>query len=282
MFSQFLQVFRGYPWFEIALEMAIIWVCVFAIYRSLRGTRGAGIIKGVALLLVVLALVLGVLGGSTESFGRIRFISSEILGLLAIVLAVVFQPELRQAMIRVGQTRLFNRQPADARSLAGAVGEAVEYLAKNRFGALVVIERQTGLGGLIEGGVELDAKVSSRLLETIFYPNSALHDLAVVIRRDRIVAAGVQLPLPEGGVPLPASFGSRHRAALGLSQESDALVVIVSEESGLVRIAERGELSTPIPPADLTSELERRLRDEGGLVRVPARLGPAAAQGGAR
>ncbi|MGA1633034.1 MAG: diadenylate cyclase, partial [Phycisphaerales bacterium] len=192
---------------------------------------------------------------------------------LAIVLAVVFQPELRQAMIRVGQTRLFNRQPTNARDVAGAVGEAVEYLAKNRFGSLVVIERQTGLGGLVEGGVELDAKVSSRLLETIFYPNSALHDLAVVIRRDRIVAAGVQLPLPEGGVPVPMQLGSRHRAAMGLSQESDAVVVIVSEETGLVRIAERGELSSPIAPADLGAELERRLRDEGGLVRVSARAG---------
>ncbi len=280
MLSQFLQVFRGYAWYEIAVEMAIIWLCVFAVYRSLRGTRGAGIIKGVALVLVVLALVLGVLGGSTESFGRIRFISSEILGLLAIVLAVVFQPELRQAMIRVGQTRLFNRQPVDARSVASAVGEAVEYLAKNRFGALMVIERQTGLGGLIEAGVELDAKVSARLLETIFYPNSALHDLAVVIRRDRIVAAGVQLPLPEGGVPVPMQLGSRHRAAMGLSQESDAVVVIVSEETGLVRLAERGDLSSPIAPSELGAELQRRLRDEGGLVRVPARSSASASGAG--
>jgi diadenylate cyclase len=280
MLSQFLQVFRGYAWYEIAVEMAIIWLCVFAIYRSLRGTRGAGIIKGVALVLVVLALVLGVLGGSTESFGRIRFISSEILGLLAIVLAVVFQPELRQAMIRVGQTRLFNSQPIDARNVAGAVGEAVEYLAKNRFGALMVIERQTGLGGLVEAGVELDAKVSARLLETIFYPNSALHDLAVVIRRDRIVAAGVQLPLPEGGVPVPMHLGSRHRAAMGLSQESDAVVVIVSEETGLVRLAERGDLSSPIAPSELGAELQRRLRDDGGLVRVPARSSASASGAG--
>ena len=104
----------------------------------------------------------------------------------------------------------------------------------------------------------------------------------MVIRRDRIVAAGVQLPLPEGGVPVPSQLGSRHRAALGLSQESDAVVVIVSEETGLVRIAERGELSTPIPPAEVTAELERRLRDDGGLVRVPARAGVAGAAGGSR
>lgn len=251
-----LQTFRGYAWYEIAIEMAIIWVCVYAIYRSLRGTRGAGIIKGAALLLLALILLLGVLGDAEDAFGRIRFLSTEILGLLAIVLAVVFQPELRQAMIRVGQTRLFNRQTDHARAVAAAIAESVEYLAKNRFGALLVLERRTGLGGLVEGGVELDAVVSARLIETIFYPNSALHDLAVVVRGDRLVAAGVQLPLPEGGVPISPQLGSRHRAAVGLALESDALVVVVSEETGAVRLAERGELSEPIPPGALQAKLE--------------------------
>ncbi|MGA1076831.1 MAG: diadenylate cyclase, partial [Ilumatobacteraceae bacterium] len=175
---------------------------------------------------------------------------------LAIVLAVVFQPELRQAMIRVGQTRFFNRQSDHARAVASAIAESVEYLAKNRFGALLVLERRTGLGGLVEGGVELDALVSARLVETIFYPNSALHDLAVVVRGDRIVAAGVQLPLPEGGVPISPQLGSRHRAAVGLTLESDALVVVVSEETGAVRVAEQGVLSEPIPPGALEARIE--------------------------
>ncbi|MGA0287323.1 MAG: diadenylate cyclase [Phycisphaerales bacterium] len=256
MLDSLLQSFRGYAWYEIAIEMAIIWVCVYAIHRSLRGTRGAGIIKGAALLLVALILLLGVLGDAEDAFGRIRFLSTEILGLLAIVLAVVFQPELRQAMIRVGQTRFFNRQSDHARAVASAIAESVEYLAKNRFGALLVLERRTGLGGLVEGGVELDALVSARLVETIFYPNSALHDLAVVVRGDRIVAAGVQLPLPEGGVPISPQLGSRHRAAVGLTLESDALVVVVSEETGAVRVAEQGVLSEPIPPGALEARIE--------------------------
>jgi len=256
MLDNLLQSFRGYAWYEIAIELAIIWVCVYAVYRSLRGTRGAGIIKGAALLLLALTLLLSVLGDEEDAFGRIRFLSTEILGLLAIVLAVVFQPELRQAMIRVGQTRLFNRQSDHARAIAAAIAESVEYLARNRFGALLVVERRTGLGGLVEGGVELDALVSARLIETIFYPNSALHDLAVVVRGDRLVAAGVQLPLPEGGVPISPQLGSRHRAAVGLTLESDALVVVVSEETGAVRLAEQGVLSEPIPPGALKAALE--------------------------
>ncbi len=263
-----LNVFRGHAWYEIAVEMAVIWLCVFAVYRSLRGTRGAGVIKGAAFVLVVLALVIGLLGGSSDSFGRLRYLSSELLGLLAIVLAVVFQPELRQAMSRVGQTRLFNRQPADALAVATAVAEATEYLARNRFGALMVLERQTQLGGIVEGGIELDAKLSARLLESIFYPNSALHDLAVVIRRDRVLAAGVQLPLPEGGTLLPAALGSRHRAALGLSQDSDAVVVVVSEETGRVRLAEQGSLSNPIELVELRAELQRRLQADRALVHL--------------
>lgn len=288
MLEPFLQLFRGYAWYEIAVEMAVIWICVYAVYRSLRGTRGAGVIKGVALVLVVLTLIIRVLGGSTEAFGRIRFISSELLGLLAIILAVVFQPELRQAMIRVGQTRFFNRQTGEVRQLASIVAEAVEYLAKSRFGALIVIERQTGLGGLVEEGVELDAKLSSELLRTIFYPNSALHDLAVVIRGDRVLAAGVQLPLPEGGERLPSNLGSRHRAAQGLSLDSDALVVVVSEETGHVRIAEQGHLSEPIPLASLEEELRGRLQSDRSLatrvatgvagVRSAAERGDAAAR----
>ncbi len=253
--------FRGYAWYEIAIEMAIIWVCVFAIYRTLRGTRGAGIIKGVIVLIALLFLGLRALDSLSEAFGRIRFLSSALLGYLAIILAVVFQPELRQVMMRVGQTRLLRRQPQRSAAVAAAVAEAVEYLSRNSFGALIVIERRLGLGNLIEGGVELDARVSSRLLQAIFYPNSALHDLAVVIRDDRILAAGVQLPLAEDG-HLPASLGSRHRAAVGLSLDSDAVVVVVSEETGQIRIAEGGRLSSPLPADRLAVEIASRIEVE--------------------
>lgn len=259
--SDLWQLFGGHAWWEIAIEMAVIWVCVFAVYRTLKGTRGAGIITGVLVLMVLLFLGLRVMTLASEAFGRIRFISSALLGYLAIILAVVFQPELRQVMMRVGQTLIVRRQPQRSRSVAAAIAEAAEYLSRNRFGALIVVERRLGLGNLVEGGVELDARVSARLLQAIFYPNSALHDLAAVIREDRIVAAGVQLPLAEDG-QLPGSLGARHRAAVGLSLDSDAIVVVVSEETGQIRIAEGGRLSSPLPADRLAAEIDTRVEAE--------------------
>jgi diadenylate cyclase len=269
IFTWLQQPFRGYAWWEVTIEMAIVWACVYLIYRSLRGTRGAGIIKGVVVMLVLLFLGLRLLGGTGEAFGRLRYLSSALLGYLAIILAVVFQPELRQVMIRVGQTRFFNRQPQQRQAIATAIAEAVEYLARNRFGALIVLERRLGLGNLVEGGVELDAKLSARLLESIFFPNSSLHDLAVVVRDDRILAASVQLPLAEDG-QLPASLGARHRAAVGLSLDSDAVVIVVSEETGQVRLAEAGRLSAPIAAPQLADEIRRRMGGDAEGASAPA------------
>jgi diadenylate cyclase len=123
---------------------------------------------------------------------------------------------------------------------------------------LIAIERGVRLGGLIEGGQMLDAKASSRLLESIFWPNSPLHDLGVVIRDDRIVAAGVQFPLAEEGL-LPARTGARHRAAAGLTMESDCVVIIVSEETGAISLSENGKVEFNIPHHELAAALTRRL-----------------------
>ena len=135
---------------------------------------------------------------------------------------------------------------------------AAEYLAKNKVGAIVVIERQVGLDGLVEGGTKLDATVTHELLKTIFWPGSALHDMAVVIRGNRIVAAGVQLPLAEAE-QFSAELGSRHRAAYGLSQEADSLVVVVSEETGTISLAERGRLIRNLSIDGLRTQLVRGL-----------------------
>ena len=229
-------LFRGYPTWEVLVELVVIWICVWLIVRFLQGTRGAGVVKGFAVMIVVLTLLIRLLGETSESFGRIKFISNQMLGLLAIFLIVVFQPELRQAMIRLGQTRFFSRRNPQVVKLADSVTEAVEFLAKNQFGALIVIERSVRLGGLIEGGVQIDGLVTPRLLQTIFWPNSPLHDLAVVIRENRIVASNVQLPLAETGA-VAMRLGSRHRAAVGVTIESDAIVVVVSEETGKTRLA---------------------------------------------
>jgi diadenylate cyclase len=252
------QFLRSYSWYEVIFEMAVIWACVFLIFRFLRGTRGAGVIKGVALLLVVITLTIRIIGAGTASLERLNFIYDRFLGLLAIVLVVVFQPELRQAMIRLGHARLFRHARGARAAVVEAVGQAVEFLSKSQFGALIAIEREVQLGGLIEGGEVLDAQVSARLLQSIFWPNSPLHDLGVVIRGDRVVAASVQFPLAEEG-SLPTRFGSRHRAAAGLTLESDCLVVIVSEETGAISIAERGQIDCDIPRERFRAVLAQRL-----------------------
>lgn len=250
-------VFRTDGPLEIVLEFGVIWLAVYGVFRFLRGTRGAGVVKGFFLVAAALALTIRIFGDATDGFSRLRFLFDQAFGLLAILLVVVFQPELRAAMGRLGRAQLFATRRAQVTGLADEIAEAAEFLSRNRFGALIVIERQIGIGDL-EGGTELDAKVSATALESIFWPNSPLHDLAVVIRNGRIWGAGVQLPLAEEG-SLPSILGARHRAAVGVTHDNDCLAIVVSEENGGIRIAESARLSEPIDGASLRDELLRRL-----------------------
>ncbi|MEQ8770112.1 MAG: diadenylate cyclase CdaA [Phycisphaerales bacterium] len=248
----------SYRWWEVLVEFALIWVVVYAIVRFVQGTRAAGALKGLLAIVVVGTIVVRILGGD-GSFERIAYLYDRALALVAIALIVVFQPELRRALIRLGETTWFRTTQTDIEQVAGDITTACAYLSKSRFGALIVIERTVGLRTLIEGGTELNAEVSARLLQTIFYPGSALHDLAVVIRGRKAWAAGVQLPMADPSDMPDPSLGSRHRAAVGITKESDALVVVVSEETGLIRIAERGVLGPAIDPGDLEREINQRL-----------------------
>ncbi len=251
----------SYPWWEIAVEFILIWIVVYGLVRFVQGTRAAGVLKGLLLVLVVGTLAVRVMSAG-DSFTRLAFLFDRLLALFAIVMVVVFAPELRRALSRLGETQII--RSADTQRLGGVVSDiaqACTYLAKQRFGALIVLERRVGLRGLIQGGTTLDAEVSTRLLQTIFFPGSALHDLAVIIRGTRAVAAGVQLPLAEPSEMPDPQLGSRHRAAVGIARESDAIVVVVSEETGFIRLAERGRLSKPYDnEEELAVELRRRLR----------------------
>ncbi|MHC4908161.1 MAG: diadenylate cyclase [Planctomycetota bacterium] len=243
MLQNLLQFLRSYQWYEVIIEVAIIWVCVYFVFRFLRGTRGAGVIKGFAVLLVIVTAAIQILGKSSGAFARLQFLYEWLISLLAVLLIVVFQPELRQAMVRLGHARIFRGTRRGVGPLVEEIDLAVQFLSRNQFGALIAVERGMQLGGLVEGGETIDARVSSRLLESIFWPNSPLHDLGVVIRDDRIVAANVQFPLIEEG-SVATRYGSRHRAAAGLSVETDCIVVIVSEETGAVSLSERGLIET--------------------------------------
>lgn len=240
------------------VELALIWLVVWTILRFLRRSSGAGVIRGFAVLVVVFAIMLRLTGDESDAFARVRFLGDRVVGLVAIMLVVVFQPELRQAMITLGQANFFRRGPSARDRVVTSVADAVDFLASQKFGAIIVFERSLGLESLMRNSVRIDAQMDSRLLQAIFYPNNPLHDLAVVVRQDRIAAAKVQLPLAPPGI-VPSHLGSRHRAAVGVTLDSDCVVIVVSEENGKVRMAENGVLSPIVPRERVAEELGRRL-----------------------
>lgn len=243
---------------ELIIEMALLWALIYMVFRFLRGTRGARVIKGMLFLLISVTLVVKLLG-SGSAFERLNFLYSNFLTFAALALVIVFQPELRRALVRLGEARIFMGQSLRKARVIEEVLGSVGYLAKNKIGALIAIERQTGLRGIIEIGTRLDASVSRDLLNTIFWPGSALHDMGVIIQGDRIIAASVQFPLAEGEQFTGTELGSRHRAAVGLSQEADALIIVVSEETGTISLAERGNLIRPLTVESLRTHLVRGL-----------------------
>ena len=242
-------------WAAMLFELAVIWVVVYLILRFLRGTRGARVIKGVAIILIIGTLTIQIFGGANQ-LERLSFLYSGFLGFISVALVIVFQPELRRALVRLGETRFFRQTGLRKARVVEELLGSMQYLSRHKVGALVAIERQVGLGGIVEAGVRLDADVSKELLNTIFWPGSALHDMGVVLRGDRIVAAGVQFPLAEGD-SVTQELGSRHRAAIGLSAEVDALILVVSEETGVISVAERGQLKRQLSIEDLRGVLSK-------------------------
>ncbi len=257
---------QGYDPIEVTIELAMIWVVVWLVFRFLHGTRAARMLKGLGVLLIVASLLILVLARE-DAFRRIQFLYRGFLGFAAIALVVVFQPELRRALVRLGEARLFRSSVRQLDPVIDAIVQAVTYLSKNKIGAIMAIEREVPLGGIIEAGTGVDAEVSPDLLQTIFWPGSALHDMGVVIRKDRIAAAGVQFPLAEGE-EISQELGSRHRAALGLSAEADCLVVVVSEETGAISLAERGQLVRRLSPEALRSMLRTGLSSTAAEVAI--------------
>ena len=257
--SGFIRAVRAYPWWVVTTELLLIGAVVFWVVRFLRGTRGARLLKGIAVVLISLYIIVRLLG---TSFGlqRIEYLYSKFLLGASFAVVVVFQPELRRALMRLGETRLFRGWSQQIDEEIEALVESAVYCSRRKIGSLVAIEREVGLGGIAESGTRVNADLSAPLLNTIFFPNTELHDLGVVISQGRIAYAGVQFPLAESG-DLERELGSRHRAAVGLSQETDAVVIVVSEETGDISIAERGRLIRKLTPdglRDLLGELMGR------------------------
>jgi diadenylate cyclase len=247
-----------------ALDILIIAVLIYALLMALRGTTAMTLLRGALAIIIIMFLL-----GRILDLSVVNFIVRNSLTGLVIGIIVIFQPEIRRALERAGRTsvRRWLLSPHDDLSL-DEIAVAVTNLARRRHGAIIVIERGTGLEDLIETGVHIDAEVSARMLESIFFPNSPLHDKAVVVREKRIVAAGCTLPLSVGGGT--SRMGTRHRAALGVSEETDAVAVVVSEETGGISIASEGRLIPLRDETRLRSTLEALLMSRTSPLRPAA------------
>jgi len=248
----------------IIIELLLIGLIVYWAVSFLEGTRGERLFRGVVIVLLVGSLVLRLIIVRFH-FERLFYIYNSLLIVVLIIAVVAFQPELRRMLIRIGQAGSFASSSSHQLSrTVEEVIEAVMSLSAKSIGAIIVIERKVALGEFIDTGVKIDSNVKSALLETIFYPGTSLHDLAVIIRDDKIVAARVQLPLAELG-SIGDSFGSRHRASIGITRGSDAVVVVVSEETGTVSIAEDGKLDRGIGKDELRKRLTSVIVDSGAM-----------------
>jgi len=261
MLNDYFSRVAGYGWWRVAVELFLIGLVVHWVVDFLEGTRGERLFRGVIYILVTGVLLLHLVVDRLE-FLRLQYLYKGFLIAVLIIAVAAFQPEIRRVLIRLGQPRLWS---SSIKHLSRATEEliiAVMDLSTARTGAIIVIERRVALGEFIETGVRLDATVSAELLRTLFYPGTTLHDMAVVIRGDRILAARVQLPLVEFGDAGPdardGELGSRHRAALGITTGSDALCLVVSEETGVISIAKKGRLIRDLDKARLTEILAGR------------------------
>ena len=212
--------------------------------------------RGVGVVVVASFVVVRMLAERFH-WERIEFLYQYFVVAVFLVTLVVFQPELRRGLMRIGENLWLTGLYRKSDQLIELLVQSAGALSKKRIGAIIAIERLSGLAAIIETGVTLDAKLSAELLNTIFWPGSALHDMGVIVRQGRIVAAGCQFPLAET-VDLERGLGSRHRAALGLSEESDAIVLVVSEETGIMSVAHDGRLlrtQTPDALRDILYEM---------------------------
>lgn len=237
--QEIISIFRNIGMWDV-VDMAIVAFVFYKLYTLIRETRAEQLIKG------ILVLLLATYFSGVLQLHVINWILRNTMTVGLIALLIVFQPELRRALEYIGRTKFLTKSIADIEQeeiqrLVEEVGEAAASLSRQKIGALIVIEKDTGLNEVVETGTRISGDVSRALLINIFIPNTPLHDGAVVIRKNKIMAAGCFLPLTENAT-LNKELGTRHRAGLGITEKSDALVVIVSEETGAISVAENGQL----------------------------------------
>ncbi len=245
-------LFQRFDWFSL-LDVVIVALTVYGLLYLVRGTQAAPLLRGV----IILGVIFGILG-SIESLPAVSWLFRNALPALLIAIPVIFQPELRRALERLGRVVQFVGQPArhttEADRMIGIVAQACQRMADRKHGALIVFERATGLQSYVDTGVQIEALLTSELLQNIFFRNSPLHDGAVIIREYRVQAAACILPLTSSYMS-DRRLGLRHRAAIGITEAADAIAVVVSEEHGTISIAHNGRIIRRLDGARLETIL---------------------------
>lgn len=222
---------------SIVLDVLIIWYLVYRLIMLIRGTKAVQLAKGIVFIFIV-RIIAGLL-----QLHALTYIVDQIVSWAVIGIIVIFQPEIRRGLERLGRTQFFNGhgESAHAQSvkMVQELDKAIQYMSKRRIGALITIQQDTGLDDYIETGIKLDADITGELLINIFIPNTPLHDGAVIINNNRIAVAAAYLPLSDNAM-IPKRLGTRHRAAVGISEVTDAVTIVVSEETGGVTITRNG------------------------------------------
>jgi uncharacterized protein (TIGR00159 family) len=243
------EYWRTLDWVRDAADILIVAYVIYTAILLIRGTRAVQMLVG--LFIVVLAYFVA------QAFGLVtlNWLLTNVINYLVLIIIILFQNDIRRALTQVGRSPFFSQGNNAAPAVIEEIVMACILMANRRVGALIVLERRMGLVNYVEIGVTLDAEVSKELLLSVFSPRTPLHDGAVIVQEGRLAAAGCFLPLtvnPE----VPKSLGTRHRAALGLTEETDAVVVVVSEETGTISLVVEGDIRSSLDSADLRIALQ--------------------------
>lgn len=244
---------------SVVLDVLITWYFIYHLTLLIKGTKAVQLANG-----IILIMVARVLAGWAQ-LTAVTFILDQIVSWSVIGIIVIFQPEIRRGLERLGRVSLFsdseNSEREQQEKLVKELDKAIQYMSKRRIGALITLEQKTGLEEYVETGIKLDALVTGELLINIFIPNTPLHDGAVIIKNNRVQVASAYLPLSDNAM-IPKSLGTRHRAAVGISEVTDAITVVVSEETGGVTITRNGQFMVDLSQQEYLKYLRAELVTE--------------------
>jgi len=248
------------------IEILILTAMMYAVFRVFKGTRGSAILSGLILLFLILLAVT-----SLSNLDVLNWLLSKLMLYISLAVVVIFQPEIRRVLAQLGRQPWRNSGMSSQMNLVEPVMQAVLILSKRKIGALIAIEREIGTRAIQDTGTRMHSKVSAELLATIFFPHTPLHDGGVIISGESICAAGCLFPLSQKEEQ--SKLGTRHRAAIGITEETDAIVVVVSEETGAISIAYNGKIRRGLEPDRLRRMLSSMLRRERtGLARFREKI----------